>query len=188
MNFVKKISWVSIIFSVLEIALGICLICLPNTTLLTFCYFVAGLIIVAGACSISNYFMFGFEPFGFMKGVAEMVIGVCCLPLAKVFASPEVFATVVGIFVVLAGLFKIQTSFDARRASAKGWWLYLIYGVMLVVFAVIMLCYPFGATSAFLIFFGVLMLIDAVWDIVTTISVNAKLGKLKKEIKKSIEE
>lgn len=188
MNIVKKISWASVVFALLELSLGICLIALPNQTLLTFCYFLFSLVIVAGACSIVNYFFFGFEPFGFLKGVAEIVIGVACLPLANVLAEPRVFSVLVGVVMLLSGLFKMQTSMDARRAFAKEWWLYLVYGGLLVVLSIIMLCYPFESQNVFLIFMGALLSADAVCDIVVAIVVNAKIGKVKREIKKEINE
>ncbi len=185
MSLVKKISWASIAFSILEIALGICVICMPNETLLTFCYLVASLVIVAGVASIVNFFVYGFDPFGLMKGVSEVALGTIFVLLSPAFASPEIFSSIAGIVMLIAGILKVQNGVDAKRAYVKEWWTYLVYGIILLTFAIVLLCNPFGGQKALLICLGALLLIDAVFDVYVTIAVNTKINRVKEIIKET---
>lgn len=186
MKLVKKISWISIIYSVLEIALGICLIAMPNSTLKTIWYLIAGLIILAGMTRIANYVVYGFEPFGFVGGASEIVLGIAFVFLANVFADPRVFAVIVGIVMMISSVFKFETAIDAHRVMAKNWWLYVVYAIVLFALSMVLFCNPNFGSDLVLIITGVLLLVDAVFDIVTTIVVNTKIGRIKKEFKKLV--
>lgn len=187
MKIIKKISWASIIFSLIEVALGICLIAMPHTALQTFWYFVAGLIVLGGITRIANYMAYGYEPFGFVTGACEIMLGIAFVFLADVFADVRVFAVIIGIVMMISSVFKFQTAIDAKRVAVKNWWIYVLYAVSLFVLSLVLFFNPGFGANLVLIITGVLFLVDAIYDIVTAIIVNTKIGRLKRQLKRFVE-
>lgn len=161
------------------IVLGICLICVPTATLLTVCYVFGGFILFFGICSIINYFLYGTEPFGFLNGICEIAIGSLVMAFAPQITSPQVFAIFAGIILFFSGLFRIQNSMDYRRFGAKYWWLYMIYGILIFVFSIVLMAYPFTVQRVALIFLGVVLLVDGIMKLISMFVVKDKLKKFR---------
>lgn len=185
-EFFKNVNIVKTITASVLIILGLCLICLPNATLLTLCYLTGGIILFFGICSIVNYFLYGVEPFGFMGGVIALAIGGLIIGLAPQITSAQIFSLTVGIVMLLNGLLKIQNSMDYRRFGVKNWWIYMIYATILVVFSIVLLVNPFHGQRILLIFLGVVLLVDGIFKLITIFLIKNKIKNLKSKNEENI--
>lgn len=182
----KKINITSAVVSVLLICLGICFVCVPSATLLTLCYIVGAFIMFFGACGIVSYFLYGAEPFGFISGVAELVIGALVYVFAPQITSPQVFAIVAGVILLLSGLVKIQNSMDYRRYGFKDWWLYMIYATVLVVCSIVLMAYPFAGQKVALIFLGIVLILDGIMKMASMFIFKGKIRDIKNKLNEDV--
>lgn len=177
----RRINFVKIVVASMLTILGLCLICIPNATLLTLCFLTGGVILFFGICSIVNHFVYGAEPLSFMTGIFCLAIGGVVVGLAPQITSPQVFSLIVGIVMLINGLFKVQNSINYRKFGVKNWWVYLIYSVVLVSFSIVLLANPFHGQRLFLIFLGVVLLVEGIFKFVTIFAIKNKLKILKEK-------
>ncbi|MEI3536851.1 MAG: DUF308 domain-containing protein [Bacilli bacterium] len=75
MNIFKQIKTASILEAICAIVIGILFIVMPDITQLTIIYLFATLLLVMGFSQIINYFCYGIEPLGFIKGIVNISLG-----------------------------------------------------------------------------------------------------------------
>lgn len=71
---------------------------------------------------------------------------------------------VLGLFVVVAGLMKIQNAVDLRRWGAARWSTVLAVGILTTLVGAVTLMHPFSTAMALLRFLGICLLVSAVLD------------------------
>ncbi len=182
----KKFDLFLIAVSILFIGLGICLVAMPNGTLLTLIYIISTIILIYGMIVIADYFFYGYETFGFMKGVCSFVIGLLGIVFAPKIISSSVLALLVGAIMLVSGLLKAQNAMDCRRFGVKYWWSYLIYAIILVTLSIVMLANPFEAQSGLLIFMGIAFIVDGVCNLISMFVVKGKMKKAREIAEKDI--
>lgn len=175
----NKINIFKTIVAFMLIILGICLICVPTATLLTVCYMVGGFILAFGIFNTINYFVYKTQPFSFINGICELSIGSIVIIFAPQITSPQTFAIFAGIILLFSGLFRIQNSIDYKKFNMKNWWLYMIYGILLVAFSIVLMIYPFTIQKFALIFLGVVLLIDGIMKLVSLLAVKDVVKSIK---------
>ena len=119
---------------------------------------------------------------GFTMGVAivALVIGaVCVFASGAIIGLISIIAILYGIILIIAGCFKVQSFFDVRRVGLTntGTILMLISGIIMIVFGVILIIHPFGTIEVLLQVAGVILIIEAVLDVVFLI-LSAKNAKV----------
>lgn len=175
----NKINIFKTVVACMLIVLGICLICVPTATLLTVCYMVGGFILAFGIFNTINYFVYKTEPFGFINGICELAIGSIVVVFAPQITSPQVFAIFAGIILLFSGLFRIQNSIDYKKFRIKNWWLYMVYGILLVVFSIVLMIYPFTIQKIALIFLGVVLVLDGIMKLISLFVVKDVVKSIK---------
>ena len=171
MNLKNKIELSKVGFAVLELILGILLICMPNTTLITICYVIGAVIVVSGVILISNNVRNVKSPI-FITGVVQAVTGLLFIFLSNIIIKENIFIIVVSIILIAVGVLKILASFNAKTILIKKWWINLIYGVLLIILSIILLCNPFGAQTVMIMFLGTVVLFDAICRFVSHFTIN----------------
>lgn len=182
-NYLKKIKMGSLVFSLLCLAFGICLIACPNVAKLTFVCIFGGLICLYGIIQMINYFVYGYEPFGFVYGGLNFTFGILIMSCSKVLASPAVFGMIFGFVFVFNAILKIQMSFDYHRYGSKTWWVEMLFGLIMLVLGIVVLCNPFANEKYLLIFLGVSLIVESVAQIINTIVITYKVSKVKHTIR-----
>ena len=76
---------------------------------------------------------------------------------------------------------------DYRSYGFKYWWMNLIYSAILIVFSIVMMCYPFEAQRIFLIVFGVELIVDGIMELVSLFVLKGKIRRLKNKIKDELD-
>lgn len=165
---VKKTG--GILYSLLQAIVGILLLIDPmgltSGILVTF-----GVVLtVMGVVSIVNYFRTPIETASneqyLMKGLLSVLVGCFCIFCTEwLVATLPLVSIIYGVIMLLAGLTKVQLTFDALRKKDGKWFLGLISAAISIVCAIVVLTNPFTTTAVLWVFTGVAMIVDAVSDV-----------------------
>ena len=158
----KFISRVKIAYSVISVGLivmGLCFIFLPEISALTICYCVGAVSIVFGIIKLMGYFSkdvyrLAFQ-FDLALGIAMIVLGAVEVIRPRLLLG--LLPVVLGIIVLVDGLFKIQTALDSKRFGLKKWWIILD---------------PFEGNKILTVLLGVTLVVDGVqnlWMVLYTV-------------------
>lgn len=173
MNFIKRNANVIILF-LIELAAGILLLIDPIR-------FTSGIIIAAGIvflaagilCTVRYFRTEAIEAAKrqlLTKGLVGLLFGwFCTFHSAWFVVTFPILTILYGIFVLLAGLGKIQLTIDLIRGRNKRWFIAGISAAISVVCAVVILNNPFAATEVLWMFTGITLIIEAVFDLITLV-------------------
>lgn len=168
---INKITRNNMVFSVLELLIGLILLFRPNgfTSLIIItlgCIFLA-----SGVLSTVNYFRTDhFEAMSgnlLSKGLLFLIIGMFFIFNNKWFIVTFPVTTVLyGVFMLLMGVVKFQGSIDCLRCKVKYWYINLIGAIITLVAAVLIIANPFASAEFMWRFIATAMLVEAVTDII----------------------
>ena len=165
-----------IIIIILEVVLGIFLAINPlgfTEVLIK----LIGIILLVGAVVgvvhlISN--LKNHQPIvGSIIGVAlALVFGlICLLGTGWIIGLISLFAWLYGLILIVMGIVKFASFAQVRSAGLndKTSYLVLISGIIMLIFGVILLFHPFGTIEVLLRIGGIVLIVEAVFDLVTMI-------------------
>jgi len=172
MNKKTKKAIPTLFTSIIELIIGILLLINPVG-------FTSGIIIAAGVVfmfmglgKLIKYFRD--EPLdaamthNFSNGALILILGIFCMFKSEWFISTFPLLTVIyGIFTLVIGVVKTQGAIDMKRAENKYWYVALISAVLTLLCAVLTLANPFATTAVLWTFIAVILIIEAVMDILT---------------------
>ena len=167
MEFIKRAKRAYIITSCVMILLGVLLTIFPETSLLTVCYILGAFLTVFGVVKLVGYFSkdlfrLAFQ-FDFALGIFALVAGILILihPAGVTAMTP----VIIGVFILMDGVFKLQTAFDARRFGLSRWW-----GILLLALTgfcgLFLIIDPFTGAEALMILLGVTLAVDGIQNLI----------------------
>lgn len=168
MDLMKKWKWSKLAAAVAVAALGICLIVWPDVSAEIVCCLCGAVLLVVGALRIVSYFRRGisvlWHRYELPLGLLDALLGGYFLARpSKVFS---VLPVIVGIAVVVDGLFQLQASLELREAGVRRWWGLLIVSLVNILFAALLILDPFTGGRALMIGIGAALVIDGVQDMI----------------------
>ena len=86
------------------------------------------------------------------------------LPL--VFRNFKLLSFLYGILLLISGFYKVQWSIDLLRQKEKRWWLAAVSAGLSILFSLIIIGNPFSTVTVTWIFSGVVLIAEAIIDIV----------------------
>lgn len=170
MRMIQKKSG-SILMCVLEILVGVLLLVDP-TGFTSSVIIAAGVaLILYGVICIVRYFRAdaaeGALRQGLFKGLLLLLGGLFCVLRSRWFVATFPLLTILyGIGILISGVGKIQWAADMIRFGRKRWYLPAISAVFSLIFAAVILCNPFTTTAVLWSFTGIVLIVEAVFDIV----------------------
>lgn len=171
----------SILLCIFEVVVGILLL-LDPVAFTTGIIIAIGVVLLAmGIGSTMKYFRMeateASETQGLLKGLTLIVAGAFCIFRSYWFIITfPVLSVIYGIIILIAGLGKIQWTFDMLRMKKKKWFLAAISAVVSIICAIVILKNPFSSSVVLWIFTGISLIVEAVFDAVSLI-VNIRRGK-----------
>lgn len=179
----KSVRNIMILMIVATASIGLIYIFSPIPAMKVVCYIIASLMCVYGVYSFVEYFVKNrteaFGTFGLVKGIALVVFGVF------VFLNPDyvsqMLATIVGIALIIDGVVKAQYSIDLLRLKSNRWWHLLIPAAIVLILGIIVVFNPKETDPPYMLFVGIVLLIDAAIDIFTLIYLSSCIKKLETE-------
>lgn len=148
-----KSSKISLIIrGILFSALGILCFCSPVSTMEFFAK-VAGIVII-----ITGTVFFVMEYKAAARSLETMRISASVLMVALgvlIMLHPEIIAILLGVFVLFEGIDFTLNTIKYYRAGAKGWWLMMLLGLIIVGFGVWSIFVPELTAATLSILFGI---------------------------------
>ena len=169
-----KRSLNGIVMSLVELIVGILLLINPvgfTSGIIVACGIV---LMVCGLVSVIKYFRAEPEDAAvkqlLAKGLAELLVGVFCAFRSHWFVVTfPVLTLIYGVVILFAGLTKVQWTVDMLRLKRKKWFLGMLSAAVSIVCGVVIITSPFSSTAVLWMFTGVSLIVEAVFDVITTI-------------------
>lgn len=166
-----------LLMSLAELVIGILLLINPVG-------FTSGIIIAVGIILICMGLMcvikyFRMEPAEAAKsanmsmGLFALLVGAFCVLKSDWFvATFPVLTMIYGIGILISGLAKIQWMVDILRLKKQKWYLAAISAICSIGCGIVIISNPFVSTEVLWIFTGVILIVEAVFDVVALIFEN----------------
>ena len=156
-----------IIMSALFCVIGLVLILTPETAFTWLGRLLGISIIVFGGIKLVGYFSRDLFRLAFQYdlafGILLVVLGI--LTLSHPNDTMSFLAVLLGIPVLVDGLFKIQIALDSRRFGIRRWWLILILAVLTCSVGIVLVFRPAVGILVMTVFMGVSLLLDGILNL-----------------------
>ena len=118
--------------------------------------------------------------FALVQGVALAGFGVYILLKPEFLAG---FLTIALAIILLAGgAMKLQYAMDFLRLKLPGWWAELIGAACMIVLGIVAIANPFKSALALMMFLGVSLIVDSIWDLISILLLAARLRSFRKNV------
>lgn len=177
MEYIKKYEKRSIISSIIMILVAILLIAEPATMLNTIITIFGIGILLDGLFSVILYFFTNKEQRIFsnalVEGTLEIIASILILINRGFMIS--IIPVIVGIWIIVKSLMKLQLSFNIKSADEKSWVFLLISSLITLVIGIIILVHPFDTMVTIAVLSGILLLVSGIVDIIESFCILRKL-------------
>ena len=188
----KTIKFEIIIVSIALFVLGLLLVIFPTASQEIICKGIGVALCVWGVLRLINYFRIAGSE---ILGSYGLVQGVTLLAFGMFFVIKPGFiavflGTALAIIIIVDGILKLQYAVDFYHLESDKWWIELIGAVVMVVIGIIALLNPFSTSSALIVFIGIALMIEGLWDFISLmriVSVTKKAGKAIKNFKDQVD-
>lgn len=183
MQLLKRVKWVYVVLSVFLMALGVCLFLWPDIPAVTICCAIGGGAVVLGIVKIVLYFLRDIQAVGeqndFAIGAMCVIAGAVLLihPAAILSAVPQVL----GVYMLIDCVFKLQIALDAKRLGSGGWWLSLVVTLVCIVWGLLLIWQPFGLDRHLMTLIAGGLIADGVQNLLAVIYMAATVRKTEAE-------
>lgn len=171
MSSLKYGKWFYYALCILAIIIGLCMVVWPQFSARTICRLLGVIVATIGIFTLSmclrrragDLFHYAGLVFGLLATLAGL--GLLFRPDVLISLLPAL----VGIVILLDGLFRLQTALDLRRACLSGWVPVLILAAFSMLFGLLLIFNPFAATSVAMVFIGITLIISGIQNLYTCI-------------------
>lgn len=179
----KEMKWNMILSAVLYMMLGLILILFPATTARMICYMIAGIAIVIGLVNLVVYFTRNitknYYRNDFVMGLLMIILGI--FVIYKVDLLIALVPFIIGLCIVVSGLFKFQGALDMQRMGGNAA-LILALAVVNVVIGVLMVINPFDSALLLYRLLGVGLLFSGLTDLASNLYLSRKMHSYMKKM------
>ena len=163
-----------IILSLCEAIVGILLLVNPVGFTTGIIVFLGLVLCLLGVTSIVQYFREAPEVAAARRsltlGCMEILAGLFCILKSGWFISTFPLLTILyGIGMLITGITKVQWTVDQIRLKMKKWIWTALSAALTIVCAGIILCNPFSSTAVLWMFIAVILIVEAIVDIIAAI-------------------
>lgn len=167
MKTIRQAKWAYILCSILFCITGTVLIIYPAISARVISYIVGVVSILYGLSKILGYlsedmYFLAFQ-FDLALGIFVSIIGIIFLLQPGRIISFLPF--LIGLFVIIDGVFKVQTSVDARRFGLREWWLILVGAIICLGFGIFLLCDSIKGGEFLTVVMGIALLINGLQNL-----------------------
>ncbi len=151
--------------------MGALLLFVPQIQIIHICYGLSGVLVFVGIIQIVHYFLAesyrNMNEYGFAVGVLGVILGMCAL--VRVQAIANSFLLVLGIFLLLTAIIKLQYAMDLKSMKDPVWVVAIILAALLIAGAVCVIINPFKDPELHKLVTYYLLLVDGVIGIISNI-------------------
>lgn len=156
-----------IILSAIFCALGILLMADPGMSVALIGDIVGIVLVAFGIIKLVGYFSKDLYRLAFQFDLAFgiLLIAMGLVLLIKPESAMNILCIILGIEIIADGLFKIQTSLDARRFGLNTWWLILSLAIIAGAIGAVLIFYPSESVRALTWVLGLSLLVEGVLNL-----------------------
>ena len=165
---------ISIILTLLFLALGILVVCFPTTSIKVIAIIIAILLIVGGVLLISDYGISIFWVNLTAVGILSILMGIILL------LYPDILVILIPIVV---GMFVIQISLVLKDCGYNMWFLSIILSILTIVCGIIIMINPQSSSTALTTLFGILVMVYSVAGMTNLIIFKSNVNNIVKKLK-----
>ncbi len=185
-EFIKKIKAVTLFEVLVGLCAGILFIACPDFLKSTIIYIFGAVLVTIGIIKVVNYFLYGIEPFGLLLGVANATLGILILSSAEYLSTSGALGFIFGLIFIVRSLFQMQWAITCGKFGVKNWWYDLIISVLILAMGILLVCFR-SAEDVLMYILGVVMILNALYDLIDTLFVSIKIKKAKKTFRDLLE-
>ena len=186
MEWIKRAKSAYIAVSVIMVILGAVLMLNPELSMLTLCYLIGGLMVIFGITRLVGYFSKDLFRLAFQFDLALGIF--CMLAGIVILVHPnnimKLLPVIIGMFVTIDGVFKMQTAIDSKRFGLKRWYAILVLAAVTCVFGLLLIIDPFAGGKALMILFGATMMIDGIQNLCVVLYTVKTVGGIRKDVER----
>lgn len=161
----SAVAWIKRAVTAVSVAflvIGACLMIWPGTSAPVICMVVGAALVVCGICKLLGYFSkdlyrLAFQ-FDLAMGLVTILIGIVLLLHPRDVLA--MLPVVVGVFILVDSVLRLQTAIDARHFGMEKWWVMLLSALCGGVLGALLLLRPFAGREAIIRLMGVTLMID----------------------------
>lgn len=188
MDKMKKFFKSSIVSSVLLMILGWLLIFKSEATVIIISYIIGGGLIALGVVALLRYIKETKEnkatELDILYGIITMILGVLVISNPKTLAS--IIPFVLGVCIVVNSSVKIQYAMELKNDNNKLWKATMIVATLCAICGVVLIFNPFAGAQVITKAIGIFIIVYAVLDMVSTITIRRNVMSIKKAIEDTI--
>lgn len=190
MRVFKRIKWAYLLVSVFFIALGLLLVIRPDMSMIHFCRFLGGVAVLFGIVRVIGYFIRELEGVGLRYDFATGAFAIIAGAL-MIWRAPEmsgVMAVVIGLFILVDCVFKLQVAMDSKRMGASSWWITLLFTCVSMVLGLLLVFDTFKGQQVLSIMMGISLVADGLQNLCTVIYAAIFVKDVKRAVKDAMDE
>ena len=155
------------IMTVCLILVGAILLFWPQMGLDMICKIYGIFLVIYGIAKLSGYFardlfQLAFQ-FDLALGIASLIFGF--VMIFRTGYAIEFLAGLIGVFMLIDAVFKIQTAIEANRFGIERWWMILVIALIVAVIGALLLIRPFRATGVITRLIGLNLCLDGILNL-----------------------
>ena len=190
MRVFKRIKWAYLLISVFFIALGVLLVVRPDTSMTNFCRFLGGVAILFGIIRVIGYFLREMEGVGLQYDFATGAFAVIAGAL-MIWRAPEmagIMSVVIGLFILVDCVFKLQVAMDSRRMGASSWWVTLMFTCVSMVLGLLLVFDTFKGQQVLSIMMGISLVADGLQNLCTVVYAAVFVKEVRHAVQDAVDE
>ncbi len=178
-KFLKKGSFVSILTSLVILAVGVLMICNPDVVTSIVGYVIGGVFVVLGVYKVINYFVskgkYDFYNYDLVYGILAIVLGIIVMLCMNSITS--LLRIMIGIWILYSGLLRLTFSFKLKKFYVDSWVFSLVASILMIVAGLFVTLYQ----GTILVALGFVMVFCSIMDIIEEIIFMKNVDKLLKD-------
>lgn len=189
-NIINKIFKSSILGAIALVVLGVLLIFESEATIVTISYVIGGVLVAIGVLALLKFYkeVKNNQDTGMdlVYGIISVVLGIIVISNPKAVAS--IIPIVMGLIIIINSGTKLQYSIELKKNNNNLWKSTMVLSLISTLCGVLLIFNPFKGAAFLTRLIGFLILLYAVLDIISTITIKSTVKKIKSAINDGIEE
>ena len=169
---VKKMSLVSIIFSLIFIVTGVFLLIKPETAINVVCYVLGIILVLWGVVSIIQFFSdknsSNYLSMSFIFGSFVFIFGIIILIKPTIVAS--IVPLLLGVWMVINGVTKLSYALSIYKETKNV--LSILGSIFIIVFGITLIFNPFEGAKGLIQIIGIALIVYSILDLVESIIIS----------------
>lgn len=187
-SFISKVLKSSILGSLALVVLGVLLIFRASLTIVSISYVIGAILVALGTATLLKFLKTVKDKSGnqldLIYGIISIILGIVVISNPKAIAS--IIPFVLGFIIIINSARKLQYSLDLKQNENELWKSTMIMAIITTICGIVLVINPFKGVVFITKIVGVLILIYAILDIISTIIIKSTVKQIHNAIEETI--